>query len=180
MIDQVERTTDIVILMFYFAREVRGVTKVQKILYLMEKETEFYEAYKDKLTDELDFKAYNMGPFSENVYDELEFLINIGALEKDSMELDAADSYEVKSFEEREEALGASNELSNKVFKITDKGDKIGEKLVQVLEDEYVEEIKELTRKYNKKSLSNVLEYVYTAYPDSARNSKIRDEVLKQ
>lgn len=174
LIDKIDRTTDVVILAFYYAQEIEGVTKVQKILYLIEKETDFWEKYKDKISEDLDFKAYDMGPFSEDVYDELELLLNIDVIEKEDMNIGASDMYERKQYVPEEGSKG----LSNKVFKLTAKGEKIGQALEELLDEKHAEELESKIREYNRMSLNTLLEYVYTNYPAATENSKIKDEVL--
>lgn len=171
-IDNIDRSTDALFLLFYFANEVKGITKVQKLLFLIEEETNFGHTYRDEIT--LDFEGYKMGPFSPEVYDEIEFLINLGAIKKEEIEETATDSYEIKEYDQEEGSEG----LSGKKFKITDKGEKIARKLLDVVDEKQVQELEEKVEKYNTMSLMQLLEYVYSEYPEMTTESEIKDQVL--
>lgn len=158
-IDQIDRRTDVVFILFHHARSIRGVTKLQKLLFLVEEETEFFAEYGDKLAFE--FSAHKMGPFSQHVYEEIRFLDQLKAIEVEPME-------------------GESDEsgLTNKVFHITPKGEKIASGLSAQLEAEYEEELKALVEKYNPMELRDLLRYVYEEYPSFTTESEIKDEIL--
>ncbi|WP_458190340.1 DUF4065 domain-containing protein [Haladaptatus sp. NG-WS-4] len=160
-IDEIDRRTDVVFLLFLYAETVAGVTKFQKLLFLIEQETEFFEAYEDSVAFE--FAPYKMGPFSEHVYEELEFLLSLEAIESES--LDATTPELIDS------------DFTEKRFSITAKGRKIAAELETQLEAEYRTELQTLVEKYNALSLPELIEYVYTEYPSYAAESEILDEL---
>lgn len=164
-IDEVDRRTDVVFILFYFAEQVRGVTKLQKLLFLVEQETEFFEEYGDDVA--FNFAPYKMGPFSDEVYSELEFLLQLSAIESEPMDTPA-------SIGQSDSALG------NKEFRITSKGEKIAAQLTDVLEPEYETELEELVAEYNSMGLRELLRYVYSEYPDYAVESEIMDDVFSE
>lgn len=172
-IDEIDRPTDAAFLLFYLSGEIRGITKIQKLLFLIEKETRFGERYDDKIT--FDFKAYKMGPFSPKVYEEVELLLNIGALEKVEGEESASDSFEINQYTDNEEG---SEGLSGKTFRITQKGQKIGKQLEGLLDDDEIKELRALVEEYNEMPLMQLLEYVYTSYPKMTSKSEIKEDVL--
>lgn len=171
-IDQIDRRTDVVILLFYIANKIEGVTKLQKLLFLIEEETDFFKKYEEKI--DINFEAYKMGPFSQEVYEEVEFLLNIGMIEKRPMAYDSSDSYEVRDHIRDDGSEG----LSNKVFVLTEKGEKAGKKLEEVLEDKYFRELEDIVSRYGKLPLSDLLEYVYENYEAYTTESTIREQVL--
>lgn len=162
-IDEIDRRTDVVFILFYFAEQIRGVTKLQKLLFLVEQETEFFQEYEDDVA--FNFAPYKMGPFSEAVYSELELLIQLSAIECEPLE---SSDFESES------------ELGNKEFQITAKGKKIARGLVAQLESEYQKELKSLVEEYNSMSLTELLQYVYSTYPEFAVESEIRDDVFSE
>jgi hypothetical protein len=164
-IDEIDRRTDVVFILFYFAKRVRGVTKLQKLLFLVEQETEFFEEYEDDVA--FNFAPYKMGPFSDEVYSELEFLLQLSAIESEPMDKPAGVGQ-------------ADSALGNKEFQITSKGEKIAAQLVEVLEPEYAEELEELVAEYNSMELKELLRYVYSEYPDYAVESEIMDDVFSE
>ncbi|WP_324666074.1 DUF4065 domain-containing protein [Haloarcula sediminis] len=140
---------------------IRGVTKLQKLLFLIEQETEFFEEYEEDIA--FNFAPYKMGPFSEKVYEELHFLLQMGAIEATPMDDGPL--------------AGVDDDLSNKEFSITPKGEKIASQLVEILEPEYQTELTEIVESYGDLSLSELLEVVYTSYPAFATESEIKDEL---
>ncbi len=113
------------------AEGIGGITRLQKLLYLLENEAGL------KPTDSgFEFAAYKAGPYSSKLYDDLEFLENLGFVEtevaaeatpEEAAEVDllnfedlmgdgggsasdtlAPDSYEERRFRISEEGAGAS------------------------------------------------------------------------
>jgi len=160
-IDKIDRRTDVVFLLFLYAEEIAGVTKLQKLLFLIEQETDFFQAYKQDIA--FKFAPYKMGPFSEHVYEELEFLLSLGAIESEPLDDSSTDL--------------TDTDLSEKRFTITRKGEKIASELESQLKPEYQDELRELVREYNSLPLEELLKYVYTEYPDYAAESEILDEL---
>lgn len=164
-IDEIDRRTDVVFILFYFAESICGVTKLQKLLFLIEQETEFFEEYEEDVA--FNFAPYKMGPFSDEVYSELEFLLQLSAIEftpmKSPTKVNQSDS-----------------RLRNKEFHITPKGEKIASQLVEVLEPEYEKELEDLVAEYNTMDLKELLRYVYTEYPEYTTKSEIKDEVFSE
>lgn len=176
-INEIDRPTDAVFLLFYYAKEIRGITKVQKLLFLIEKETEFGQRHGKNIT--LDFKPYKMGPFSAEVYDEIELLRSMNAIEIEEMSKDASDAYEFSKWNELFKGTeGDSEGLSNKIFNIKDKGEKIGESLSELLSDSERQDLETTIQNYNSMTLMSLLEYVYTEYEDMTTKSEIIDQVM--
>jgi len=164
-IDQIDRRTDVVLILFYCQRSIRGVTKLQKLLFLIEQETEFFEEYESDIA--FNFAPHKMGPFSEHVYEELHFLLQLGAIESEPMD--------TPTFPEVDDS-----DLSNKEFVLTPKGKKIAKELVDILSDDHLSEIEDIVETYGTMSLNEILREVYQTYPDFAEQSEIRDEVLAE
>ena len=160
-IDSIDRRTDVVFLLFHYAETIDGVTKLQKLLFLIEQETEFFKAYEEDIAFE--FAPYKMGPFSEYVYEELEFLLSLTAIESDPLNSTTPNIH--------------NSEFAEKRFTITSKGEKIANELEGQLEPEYREELQVLVETYNQMSLSKLLEYVYQEYPAYAAESEILDDL---
>ena len=162
-IDQIDRRTDVIFILFYFAEEIYGVTKVQKLLFLIEQETEFFNEFEEDVN--FNFAPYKMGPFSQEVYLELHFLLQLDAIDKDDWDA---------------EAEYVETDLANQKFVITSKGRKIAQELVEILEPEHREELESLVQQYNALQLNDLLKYVYTEYPTYTIESEIKDEVLRE
>ena len=171
-IDTIDRPTDAAILLFYIADEVEGITKVQKLLFLIEEETEFGEIYGKNIS--FGFDPYKMGPFSPQVYDEVTMLLNMGALETEPLDSSGTENWEYNNYTNQE----SSNELAGKKFIITTKGEKIGEEVANYIEEGVFIDLKKKVKKYNKMPLMALLEYVYSNYEEMTTNSEIKESVL--
>lgn len=171
-ITNIDRPTDAAFLLFHIAEEIDGITKVQKLLFLIEQETEFGRKYADQVTFE--FKPYKMGPFSPEVYKQVELLLSMNALEAKSGEMSPSEGFEIKQWAPDSGSEG----LAHKRFVTTEKGHVIGESLVDLLDDEMVEELVEVIEYYNSMPLRQLLEYVYTNYEEMTKESEIKEEVL--
>ena len=162
-IDQIDRRTDVVFILFYFQNTIQGVTKLQKLLFLIEQETEFFEEYKEDIA--FNFAPYKMGPFSEHVYQELQFLLQLEAIEAEPLE-------------QSSQPVVGDSELTNKAFTLTSKGEKIATELVGILDEEYQDELEGLVDTYGPMPLDKLLEEVYHSYPAYTEESEIKDEVF--
>lgn len=160
-IDSIDRRTDVAFLLFQYAETIEGVTKLQKLLFLIEQETEFFQAYQEDIAFE--FAPYKMGPFSEYVYEEIEFLLSLNAIESEPLD----------------RAISNDNNatLAEKRFSITPKGQKIASELEKQLEAKYRQELRTVVDTYNRMGLTKLLEYVYREYPSFAAESEILDEL---
>lgn len=171
-IDSIDRPTDAAFLLFHIAEEIEGITKVQKLLFIIEEETLFGEKYGREI--DFDFNPYKMGPFSPKVYDEVSLLLNMNAIEKEELDKSHSDAWEFEDYTKQK----SSNELAGQRFIITQKGKKIGQELENYLEPQVFEDLKDTVEKKNSLSLNVLLEYVYTEYPKMTTKSEIKDEVL--
>lgn len=164
-IDTIDRETDLAFLLFHYAEEIEGTTELQKLLFLLEKETDFVDIYEDVT---FDFQPYKYGPFSEQVYDELELLLALGAVK----EVDDKIDYDgIKRDDDRSEYAG-------KKFVLTEKGEKMAREVNKALEDELEEEFLEIIEQYGDLDLEELLFYVYDQYSTYTTNSQIKEQVL--
>ena len=160
-IDQIDRRTDVVFILLHHAESIRGITKLQKLLFLVEQETDFFADYGDDLAFE--FTPHKMGPFSKHVYEEIRFLQQLNAIEMEPMDDQSAE-----------------DDLTNKIFHITPKGEKIAAELANQLEAEYNKELQLVVEQYNHMALRDLLQYVYQEYPSFATESEIKDDILAE
>lgn len=191
---------DIVLLLLYAdnCSSIKGRTRFQKILFVFEKE--IYEQYgfnNDLKGQQLfNFYAYDYGPFSTKAYKLLEFFINIGMVEKvknknqfelgiDGIGDDQIIDSDIKQFRNSEQS-GDMEDITlpsidkDEEYRLSEKGKIfVKEKLLLFYKDDKKEVLDSLKTKLGKSSLSDVLKYVYSKYPEMTTESKIRDEVLK-
>lgn len=164
-----------------------GITRLQKLLFLLEREEQIIPA-----GNTFQFTAYKAGPYSSRLYDDLEFLENLGLVESEivseATEPEAAEVEEM-TFDDLvsdghsvpEENMKAADAYEEHRFAITSRGLAKVEKLVENREFKpAVDAIRAVKSRFGRYSLSDLLYYVYTKYPDMALESEIKDKVLRR
>lgn len=150
---------------------IEGITRLEKLVFLFEQESEFSEL----LDDDLDFHAYNFGPFSAKVYQAVEVL-EAAELITDSARVakNNEDSWEA------EEVIGdPTAPYTTRDFALTDKG----RRYYAVLRRDFLDEGQErdlgrFKEKFGAIPLRQLIRYVYQRYPKLTENSLIVDQVL--
>jgi hypothetical protein len=173
-----------------------GLTRIQKLVYLLETEENIHpsgEGFK--------FEPYKAGPYSSRIYDDLEFLENLGYISRSGASDDSQDSAEASepekaevdlTFEELmgpEDVLSAnSDEISPTAdsyeearFRLTTKGK---DEMERLLHDRsfrpFVDGIRKAKSRFLKYSLNDLLYYVYTRHPEMTTESEIKEKVLRR
>jgi len=169
-----------------------GITRLQKLLFLTEKETGITPSEKP-----FEFTAYKFGPVSKKVYDDLCLLEHLGLLESsanpqppkprtttDPMRLDpetllspaSLSSSSTSEISDDEDELNIeSHEMD--VFRVTPRGMELLHKKGLLETPEY-KKIEVVKKRHGARSLSDLLRYVYTHYEDYTTESEIKDQVL--
>jgi uncharacterized protein YwgA len=162
---------------------LNGITRLQKLLFLLQKEEDLKE-----FGTHFAFTPYKAGPYSPEIYDDLEFLENLGLLESEiTAEATAPEAAEIDalSFENLMGEKGqygselASDSYSERLFTLTPKGKQHVEEMMANKElDPVVHKIRRIKSRFGRYSLNDLLRYVYTKYPEMATESEIKDKVL--
>jgi hypothetical protein len=168
---------------------IGGITRLQKLLYLLEQ-----EEHLTPTEGGFEFTAYKAGPYSSKLYDDLEFLENLGLLESEvageatspeAAELDLLNFDELMDDGADASPAGvdglAADAYEERRFRIS----KEGIKRIQTLIDSgrykpVIDGVRKIKRKYGNYSLSDLLYYVYDKYPDMTVESEIKDKVLRK
>ncbi|MFZ3324206.1 MAG: hypothetical protein WA190_17660 [Usitatibacter sp.] len=158
-----------------------GMTRLTKLLFLLEKE----EGMKREGAD-FAFTPYKAGPYSPAIYDDIEFLENLGFIETEvtsvatapeAAELDAM-SFEALMGKEDATEL-APDEYAERKFRLTEKGRKRVEDMLAKEDYQPVaDKIRRVKSRFGNISLTDLLRYVYTKYPEMATESEIKDKIL--
>lgn len=156
--------------------EIKGITRMEKLMYLLLKEGGFEKL----LSQEMNFKPYDFGPYSVEIYSQLESL--------KTMEIIKIREEPVTNFKEiidiyYAEANSQIEEITGKIMEIysltQDRGFKIATKLIsERATTKELECINDIKIKYNQMVLEDLLRYVYSTYPDSAKKSKIIEKIF--
>ena len=177
----VKSAADLMVLLFYAKgtsekqnEEIRGITRMEKLMYLLLKEGGF----EDVLSKEITFNAYDFGPYSSEIYDILESLKEMGIVNVMEEQISniqyIIDIYYAKAQGQIEETTGKME-----IYSLSeDRGYKIAKHLQDLVQPEDIKRVEDVKAKYNTMKLNDLLKYVYKTYPDSAKKSKIIEEIL--
>lgn len=151
---------------------VEGITRLEKLLFLFDRETEF----KKLIDEDLDFQPHNFGPFSAKVYQAVEVLESANLI-TDSAKVASTneDSWEM------DELIGEqpSAPYTTRDFALTERGRRYYEALrKEFLDAETERELGNFKEKFGSVPLRQLIRYVYTRYPDQIGKSLIKDTVL--
>ncbi len=180
-----ERRVDLVLLLLFargpankIAEPVTGITRLTKLLFLLEKETDVENDFR--------FVPYKMGPYSAEINPVLEFLTSFPNPDSplvevgDGQEAGGASPeqsryvYDVASAEDSAQQIASQN---NKTFSLTEKGQKVAQHVWNEQKEETHQAFERIKKQYGALSLRQLLKYVYTRYPDMTENSEIKDWV---
>jgi hypothetical protein len=169
--------------------EIGGVTRLQKLLFLLEKE----EGLTPK-GDGFEFTAYKAGPYSSKLYDDVEFLENLGLLQSEivaeATDVEAAEvargeaeidrlSFEQLIGDEDASPRSDPDVYEERRFRLTPKGLGRIKKLLESGEYEpVVDGVRKVKSRYSSHSLNDLLYHVYTNYPEMTEESEIKAKVL--
>ena len=155
-----------------------GVTRLEKLLFLLQKETDF-----EKIDSFYEFTAHNFGPFSKEVYEALDFLegfelIKVKERVHSSFYANVGEALLLQEISEGEEIseeeidevkTGNAIGVTEKLFTLTENGHKVAQKLRQTIDRRRPKDIEELNgiiRRYGKLPLNQLIQYVYRQYPE--------------
>lgn len=166
-----------------------GVTRLTKYLFLLEKEGGVQAE-----GDAFRFEPYKAGPFSAKLYDDLEFLENLGLLESrvtgSATEGEAAEVerlniddlfHDPASDAENQSGDVYADAFEEREFSLTQAGVNQIQKLTA--DPEYrpvMDAVRRVKSRFANHSLDDLLRYVYDKYPDMATESEIRDKVMRR
>lgn len=151
---------------------LNGITRLEKLVFLLERETTF------DMAGFFDFKAYNFGPFSKEVYEGIDFLENMDLLE--SNDRPYTSFYSTSGEAKLDQLISDSaddfsdSEVTEKLFSLTESGKMVAQKLRELKEKTHpsdLEQLESILKKYGKLSLHQIIKYVYSQYPEMAEES---------
>jgi hypothetical protein len=189
---RIDNRRDILLLLLYapgvhdeINEPIVGRTRLVKMLFLFKTEALQHFRSGTEINEQnfYDFFAWNFGPFSSQVYDDLTFFSLRGFIEAQETTEDALP----ESAEEWHRWLTSStpdNEDDSFVsyeeqqFRLTEKGMKFAEQLYDRLNHAQRKLLREFKGHLNGTPLRAILRYVYKNYPDQIERSQIKEQVL--
>jgi hypothetical protein len=150
---------------------IEGITRLEKLLFLLEKETDAT----NWLKEDAQFRSDNFGPFSAKAYQEIENLTTYGLVRDSATLSDSADDTW-----ESEHIIGDSTpeRYATRNLELTEKGQRYYKALLAELPSEAESVVSELKRRFGAIPLRRLIRYVYQQHPEFTDKSIIRDEVL--
>jgi len=191
---KINSSKDILMLLLYakgaegrFCEAIRGRTRLVKMVFLFEKEIWEKLKLNQIISKEAlpGFRAYDFGPFSAQVYSDLEFLVNLGFVNVER--IDGSETLTEEALEYSYWQVTSSTDESEMAeekeqeFSLTGMGHEfVKEKLKNQLSDEQWDYIGKFKAQCTRTSLRDLLRYVYAKYPETTTKSKIREEIMSK
>ena len=157
--------------------EIKGITRLEKLIFLLTKEKEFLKGAERE--NDFNFFPYKMGPWTNEVYDEVDFLESLGLLTKiDEDKITPADiAYIDELFNnamlDKYQKNAFISEKGTEVFKLTEEGKQKALIIWNKLSNDEKNNIIEIKRKFNRMNLKQLLRYVYNNFPEYSTKSEI-------
>lgn len=134
--------------------QIDGRTRFQKLIFLMQMEGNLDDL---EPTETYRFEPYDYGPFSSTLYDDLDYLIEEGLI-NDSME----------ELDEEEDIVKYEYQLEPEGREFID------DQLPDSELERIVNEAERILQEYSDVRLPELIDIVYSRYPDYAENSVLR------
>jgi len=175
----VENGADVILLLLFAGgsrkpenEEIVGNTRLVKLMFLLEHKT----SLKKYLTD-FTYDAYNFGPYSSELFDALQALINAGLIKVERSDaegyLDEADRFQI----ERQATDSADSPKTTIIYSLSSEGKTVASTLFKSLSGLEQEELTTIKKTFNSILLRKLLQYVYRKYPKFTTESVIREYV---
>lgn len=163
-----------------FNEPIIGITRLTKLVYLLQQE--------GGIKSDFEFIPYKMGPYSSDIYTEIEFQRNFPRPDKPILSVvSSASSNKTYSLEqtkyledmaEAEDSAASPTEVDAS-YSLTDLGEKLAKKVWENTPEDQRKSFRRIKEKYASLPLNKLLRYVYDSYPDMTKNSEIIDKVYR-
>lgn len=170
----IETLTDGLILLFHVKNDepIAGSTKLQKLTFLLKKETKLGK----KLKEEFTYVPYHLGPYSTDLESMVEVLREEGLIEieeKPQVDPDAeADRKQAQKLEQ--DSVPPEKNRTMRIYKLSSEGKALAEELARSTPRTDLEEISKLKERFNSASTRTIIDYVYARYENMTTRSKLK------
>jgi uncharacterized protein YwgA len=150
------------------ARGINGITRLEKLLFLVDKQTDLAT----RVEDPFPFRPYNYGPYSKEIYEAIDVLEEADLVSEERVYADDV------PLDEMEDAAASDTELEGveRRFQLTENGRAVAGLLARRHADATAT-LTQIKDRYGKMPLRQLIRYVYSQYPPYAEASLIRDSI---
>lgn len=159
------------------AKPVLGVTRLQKYLFLLQKEHGWDSKF--EIEKPYDFEAYNYGPFDSQIYGDLDLLENVGLIRRRPAGQEPGAEHEEMRYLSFESATTDREfqpwEEQSEVeeFELTDRGQEFVATRLRLPEEDR-RALEEMKTRWNNAPLNDLLRWLYKEHPEYAANTKLQ------
>lgn len=155
--------------------EIVGITRLEKLTFLLIQNRVFKKFQKD-----FEYEEYDYGPWSSQILDNVEALSSYGLIlcKERSLPILEKDYYQ-DEIELNFDLIKEFHENKTLVYTLSSDGIKVSKELYSSLRENEKQIIQSTKTKYNKMSLHELIRYVYHFYPNFTKKSVIKDQVKK-
>lgn len=169
---------------------INGAIRLMKMMFLFNQEIMPAISKKGATVGELpQFFAYDFGPFSKDIYEQIEFFENLNFLKTSQVDaVDHTDEFDDWETIYGEDVLDSTLkdgyrrlniDYKSIKYEITERGDRyVQTKIAPELSGEIKELLTNFKRKINSITTQQLLFYVYSRYEKFTTESKIKEKVL--
>lgn len=165
---------------------IRGRTRLEKLIFVFKMEgfNHFKKGIEVNEDTFYDFFPWNFGPFSSEIYNDLLLFQLRGFIKYESIVEDGIDiANEEMEYWNSITGIEYENEYLvgdyiDQEIVLTEKGANYAEDLYLQLSKSQHHILKMFKKKFNSAPLRSIIMYVYNKYPDYAKNSQIRNNIL--
>lgn len=182
---------DYLLLLLYLNKcaPIKSAVRLTKMMFIFEKEIVPLLKQQGLTIDKLpEFIPYNYGPFSKDVYEQVELFqsisfIRVQDLYRDSEDMDEVDDWEESAFidelSENESAYSRKSDGKYLKYSLIKRGqDYVISEIVPFFSAEQLDLLGQFKKRITDTSVKAILKYVYTKYPSMIEKSLIKKEVL--
>lgn len=180
--------SDYLLLLLYIngKEPIKGSVRLTKMMFLFNEQIVPVLKRNGLESEKLpEFIAYNYGPFSKDLYEQVDLFTGIGFMQvrdlNENEEMSGVDNIVEKEFVDEcyEDDEETKSENSYREYCITDIGSGFVEsELLGKLTSSQLGLLRQYKKKITEMTMKQLLHYVYTRYPQYAEKSLIKDEVL--
>jgi len=142
--------------------EIKGITRLEKLMFLIDKETKAI----NWLKDDFEFEAAPFGPFSSRLYQTVDMLLSAELIkERRTISVNNLDSWE------EENLIGIeNNSCTTRNFILTKKGKEYYNSLVNDMDKNTLEKISSFKNTFAFLPIRLLVRYIYSTYPEYTKS----------